>query len=73
MIACQTVVSLKESHPITERFMQKQGAEPLRAPSVTQTRNQFSECVMSPASLPLGKTTRWLAGKCTVHVYVCYS
>ena len=67
------MVSLKKSHPITDRFMQKQDAEPLRATSVAQARNHFSQCVIFPASPPLGKTTSWLAGECTVHVYVYYS
>lgn len=64
------VVSLKKSYPITDCFMQKEGAEPLKATSVTQVLNYFSQYVIFCVFPLLRKTTRWLARVCTVHVYV---
>lgn len=64
------VVSLKKSYPITDCFMQKEGAEPLKATSVTQVLNYFPQYVIFCAFPLLRKTTRWLARVCTMHVYV---
>lgn len=64
------VVSLKKSYPITDCFMQKEGAEPLKVTSVTQVLNYFSQYVIFCVFPLLRKTTRWLARVCTVHVYV---
>lgn len=62
------VVSPKKSPPITDCFMQKEGAEPLKVTSGTQVLNYFSQYVLACALLLPRKTTRGSACVSTVHV-----
>lgn len=64
------VVCLKKSRATTDGFMQKEGAEPLKAASVTQVLKYFSPCVRCRAFPRPRTTARWLAGVWPAHVYV---
>lgn len=64
------VVCLQKSHATTDGFMQKEGAEPLKAASVTQVLDYFSWYVRVRAFPRPRTTARGLAWVCPVHVYV---